>query len=95
VKGRATARFRLIVWLGRRLDGMSCHRWPIVGDALSVRHGGELRQQSWNAATACSDLEMTSMWWRCSAAVQRRKEDGVVGEMAGAVQRSSALVLLQ
>jgi hypothetical protein len=30
------------------------------------------------------------MWWRRSAAVQREKEDGTVGEMAGAVQRSSA-----
>jgi hypothetical protein len=64
-------------------------------EAERARHGGELRRQSWYAAAACSDLEMTAMWWRRSVVVQQRKEYGVVGEMAGAVQRSSGSALLQ
>jgi hypothetical protein len=37
MKGRATARSRLTTWLRRRLDGASCHRWPVTGDALGAR----------------------------------------------------------
>jgi hypothetical protein len=48
-------------------------------------HGGELRQQSWCAVTVCFDLETIAMWWRRSAAVQWRKVDDAVEEMASAV----------
>jgi hypothetical protein len=74
------------------VDGRGRHSQREVEHA---RHGGELRRQSWYAAVACSDLETTAMQWRRSAAVQRRKEDGVVGEMADVVQRSSCSALLQ
>jgi hypothetical protein len=57
-------------------------------------HGGELRQQSWCAVTVCFDLETIAMWWRRSAAVQWRKVDDAVEEMASAVQRSSGSVLV-
>jgi hypothetical protein len=50
-----------------------------------ARHGGEFRRWSWYEAVACSDLEMTAMWWWRSAAMQRGKEDSAVGEMVSAV----------
>jgi hypothetical protein len=64
-------------------------------ESKRTQHGGELRRWSWYAAAECSDLEMIAMRWRRSAAVQQRKEDGAVGEIAGAVQRSSGSVLFQ
>jgi hypothetical protein len=72
VKGRATTRFHLTAWLGRRLDGASCHRWPVAGGALGAR-------QSARGMEGSSGDGHGMRWWR-SAAVQWRKEDSAVGE---------------
>jgi hypothetical protein len=72
VKGRATTCFHLTAWLGRRLDGASCHRWPVAGGALDAR-------QSTRGMEGSSGDSHGMRWWR-SAAVQWRKEDSAVGE---------------
>jgi hypothetical protein len=37
VKGKPTTRLCLTTWLGWRLDGASCHHWPVAGGALGAR----------------------------------------------------------
>jgi hypothetical protein len=82
-KGRATTHFRMTAWLGWRRNEARYHRWPGVGGTIGVRlstcgKAGSSGSGRWYAASTCSYLEMTTMWWRCSAAVRWRKEDSAV-----------------